>query len=167
MRSLPDRPELAALEAEARALHRELGEARLPAAARIRAVEVADRWGRLAPYPRFDEAVAALDPGDLRLLAELFTADPGLVAARGEARLDEDPASIDRQLDQWSLPDSTPLHWAARLNRVPLAKRLLERGADPGILAGDGHTALEIAESKGATETAALLRAHLGPPGAG
>jgi len=74
-----------------------------------------------------------------------------------EARLREDPASIDRCLDHWEVPQSTPLYWAARLNREEIAKLLLARGADPNILAGDGYTALDIAIEKGAAGIASLL----------
>ncbi len=62
-----------------------------------------------------------------------------------EARLREDPASVNKCIDHWRMPQSTPLHWAAALNREQLAKLLLEKGADPNILAGTGLTALDVA----------------------
>ena len=34
-----------------------------------------------------------------------------------EARLIENPRSINQRVDQWSIPQGTPLHWAAKLNR--------------------------------------------------
>ena len=77
-----------------------------------------------------------------------------------EARLAEDPGSVDRAIDQWHVPWSTPLYWAAYLGRTHLARRLLDGGADPTRLAGDGRSALGIADEKGHTETAALLREH-------
>ena len=63
-----------------------------------------------------------------------------------EARLREDPASVNRPIDDSQLSWSTPLHRAAALNREAMAKLLLERGADPNILAGNGCTALDLAE---------------------
>jgi ankyrin repeat protein len=76
------------------------------------------------------------------------------------ARLAEDPGAVDRAIDQWHVPRSTPLYWAAYLGRTDLARPLLEAGADPNRLAGDGRTPLDAAEDAGRTETAALLRQH-------
>jgi Ankyrin repeats (3 copies)/Ankyrin repeat len=74
-----------------------------------------------------------------------------------EARLREDTASVNRRIDQWSIPQGTPLHWAATLNREGLARLLLENGADPNLLAGNGLTALEMAEGARASGIATLL----------
>lgn len=63
-----------------------------------------------------------------------------------EARLHEDPESVNKRIDHWRMPQSTPLHWAAALNREEMANLLLEKGADPNILAGNGLTALDVAE---------------------
>jgi ankyrin repeat protein len=52
----------------------------------------------------------------------------------------------------------TPLHHAANLKRYKIAALLLEHGADPEILAGDGRTALEIAQESGATGIVKLLQ---------
>jgi len=56
--------------------------------------------------------------------------------------------SVNKRIDHWDIPQSTPLHWAAGLNREELAKLLLEKGADPNILAGDGLTALDVADAR-------------------
>ncbi len=79
-----------------------------------------------------------------------------------EARLREDPASVDRRIDHWGIPQGTPLHWAARLNREELAKLLLENGADPNILAGTGQTAFDLAEEAGAAGLAQRIEQHGG-----
>jgi hypothetical protein len=84
-----------------------------------------------------------------------------------EARLREDPASVNRPLDHSNIPQGTPLHWAARLNRVALAELLLEKGAAPNVLAGNGLTALDIAEAAGATEVARLIEQVGGKRAAG
>ena len=87
------------------------------------------------------------------------------------ARLDEDPACVNRRLDHWEIPQSTPLYWAAwtrihdvdgehqvdETHRLGLVRLLLDRGADPNIVAGDGHTALDVATHAGAEQIAALL----------
>ena len=91
-----------------------------------------------------------------------------------EARLREDPQSINNRIDQWEIPQCTPLHWAAwthvedvekththdPVKRAELVQLLLERGADINIVAGNGCTALDIAEASKATTIAGLLKEH-------
>ena len=93
-----------------------------------------------------------------------------------EARLKEDPASVNRRIDQWDVPQCTPLHWAAWLGiedidglhsqdetgREELVRFLLQEGADPTLVAGNGLTALDMADACGATRIAALLEQHGG-----
>jgi ankyrin repeat protein len=81
---------------------------------------------------------------------------------QAEARLREDPASINRPIDDSELSSSTPLHWAAALGREAMAKLLLERGADPKVLAGNGCTALDLAERAHALGVAKLIEQHGG-----
>lgn len=76
-----------------------------------------------------------------------------------EARLREDPASVNVRRTQWDLPGATPLHVAAFERREDLAQLLLQRGADPALLAGNGVTALDVADARGATAIAELLEA--------
>lgn len=87
------------------------------------------------------------------------------------ARLREDPAAVNRRLDMWETPQSTPLYWAAwtriqdvegehawdESSRLELVRLLLDHGADPNIVAGDGCTALDVAMTAGAERIAALL----------
>ena len=89
-----------------------------------------------------------------------------------EARLREDPAAVNRQIDHWEVPRSTPLYWAAwnRISdvsgvhvwpeeeRVELVRLLLDSGADPNIVAGDGYAALDVAKAAGAERVASLLQ---------
>jgi ankyrin repeat protein len=79
-----------------------------------------------------------------------------------EARLRDDPAAVNRRIDHWEIPQATALHWAAAFNRTELAALLLENGADPNILAGNGFTALDAAAAEHADEVAALLERHGG-----
>jgi ankyrin repeat protein len=74
-----------------------------------------------------------------------------------EARLYEDPSSVNRRIDQWDVPECTPLHWAAWRRREDLVRFLLQKGADPNIVAGNGLTALDMADACGATRIAGLL----------
>ncbi|HEY9226487.1 MAG TPA: ankyrin repeat domain-containing protein, partial [Gemmatimonadaceae bacterium] len=89
-----------------------------------------------------------------------------------EARLREDPASVNLRLDHWNIPQSTPLYWAAwtmmetghgvvhydEADRVKLVRLLLDHGADPNIVAGDGHTALDVATTAKAPNVVALIK---------
>jgi ankyrin repeat protein len=79
-----------------------------------------------------------------------------------EARLRENPASVNKPIDHWEFAQSTPLHWAAAFNREAIAALLLENGADPNILAGNGSTALDVALEQGANAVAKLLERHGG-----
>jgi len=93
-----------------------------------------------------------------------------------EARLREDPSSINNRLDHWDIPQCTPLHWAAwthvqdvdgmhtheESKRKELVQLLLDRGADVNIVAGNGSTALDIAEASKALTIVKLLREHGG-----
>jgi ankyrin repeat protein len=74
-----------------------------------------------------------------------------------EARLREDPPSVNKRIDHWDIPQGTPLHCAAWLDREKLAQLLLERGADPNAQAGDGLTPLDLAEQRGAPGVTRLL----------
>lgn len=79
-----------------------------------------------------------------------------------DARLREDPASVNARRDQWDIPQATPLHCAAQTRREDLARLLLERGANPSILAGNGVTPLDVADYQGATAIVRLLEAQGG-----
>ncbi len=131
LRALPERPDLEQLRRQARELRGAHRAGLRPAA-----------WMRAHCPVDLDDAVCFDLPEHV------------------EARLAEDPGSVDRAIDQWHVPWSTSLYWSAYLGRTHLARRLLDGGADPARLAGDGRSALDIAEEKGHTETAALLREH-------
>jgi ankyrin repeat protein len=93
-----------------------------------------------------------------------------------EARLRENPSSINQRLDHWDIPQCTPLHWAAwthvedvdglhshdEARRRELVKLLLDREADVNIVAGNGCTALDIAKAAKAQSIAQLLKEHGG-----
>ena len=79
-----------------------------------------------------------------------------------EARLREDPASVNKRIDHWDIPQSTPLHWAAAMGREDAARVLLEKGADPNVLSGSGLTPLDVADANGTAGVAALLQQHGG-----
>ncbi len=79
-----------------------------------------------------------------------------------EARLRDDPATINARRDQWDIPQATPLHSATLAGREDLVKLLLDHGADSNIVAGNGVTALDIADYHGASAIAELLEQHGG-----
>ena len=74
-----------------------------------------------------------------------------------EARLREDPASVDKRIDHWDIPQATALHTAAAMGHEDAARLLLENGADANIVAGNGLTPLDVAEANDASGVAALL----------
>jgi ankyrin repeat protein len=97
-----------------------------------------------------------------------------------EARLKEEPAGVNRRIDMWETPQSTPLYWAAwtkiwdvdgqhcwkESEREDLVRLLLAHGADPNMVAGDGHTALDVALTARAGGIARILEAAGGKRGA-
>ncbi|MBI3830132.1 MAG: ankyrin repeat domain-containing protein, partial [Planctomycetes bacterium] len=74
-----------------------------------------------------------------------------------KARLREDPARVNLRIDQWDLPQGAPLHYAVKYKHTHMAELLLENGADPNLLAGDGQSPLDLAEADDAKDAAALL----------
>jgi ankyrin repeat protein len=91
-----------------------------------------------------------------------------------EARLREDPASVNRLCDQWEVPRCPPLYWASwtqigdvdgqhhldESRRLDLVRFLLDHGADPNIVAGDGRAPLDVAVAAKAERIVALLGEH-------
>lgn len=91
-----------------------------------------------------------------------------------EARLREDPGSVNRRIDHWDIPFCTPLHWAVWTqvsdvdgthsydleSRGQLVQLLLDHGADPNALAGNGCTPLDVARACDAAPIVALLEEH-------
>jgi len=91
-----------------------------------------------------------------------------------DARLAENPADVNKQIDHWQVPRSTPLYWACLTmindidgtyaldlkERLELVRLLLDRGAEPNIVCGNGRTALDFAEELEATQIVELLRRH-------
>jgi hypothetical protein len=88
-----------------------------------------------------------------------------------EARVREDPASVNRLCDQWEVPRCPPLYWAAwtqigdidgqhqldESKRLELVRFLLDHGADPNVVAGDGRTPLDVATAAKADRIATLI----------
>lgn len=58
---------------------------------------------------------------------------------------------------------TSPLHEAARNNRAEVVRLLLDHGANPAQVNGDGKTALELALAAGHTTVVELLRAAQAP----
>jgi hypothetical protein len=97
-------------------------------------VELAELVSAHTPHPRFDEAVAAIDAGDLDTLGRLLAADPALVHARtnleppyhyftGATLLHHVAGNPDRGRLSGDLPPLT-------LAIVDVARLLLDAGAD-------------------------------------
>lgn len=79
-----------------------------------------------------------------------------------EARLREKPESVDARIDQWDIPQSTALHWAAAIGRLEMASLLLDSGAAPDLLAGNGMSAQDLAAAQGHAELVALIERRKG-----
>jgi ankyrin repeat protein len=91
-----------------------------------------------------------------------------------DARLTENPADVNRQIDHWQVPRSTPLYWACLTTindvngtylldpgeRLELVRLLLDRDADPNVVCGNGRTALDFAQALGAAPIVELLLRH-------
>ena len=103
-----------------------------------RRVDVGSRVARFKPHPRFDDAVAALDYGDLERLRGLIASDPALVYARtnleppygyftGATLLHHVAGNPSRGRLEGLLP---PLP----RNTVEMARLLLDSGADVNAL---------------------------------
>jgi ankyrin repeat protein len=75
------------------------------------------------------------------------------------ARLADDPSLVNIMDGRTS-----PLHEAARENHIPIVRLLLDQGANPRIVNGDGKTPLDLAIEKGHAEVAEMLRGAGGPP---
>jgi ankyrin repeat protein len=69
------------------------------------------------------------------------------------ARLAEDPSLVNLMDGRTS-----PLHEAARNDRVEVVRILLDHGANPSLTNGDGKTPLDLAVEQGHVATAELLR---------
>jgi hypothetical protein len=96
-----------------------------------------------------------------------------------EARIRDDPASVNRLCDQWEVPRCPPLYWASwpqignvdgqhqldESKRLELVRFLLDHGADPNIVAGDGRAPLDVAIAAKAVRIAELLRTRGARPG--
>jgi ankyrin repeat protein len=59
---------------------------------------------------------------------------------------------------------ATPLHCAANSNRISVLAYLLSAGADPTVLNGVGHTAIETARRHGHRDAAAIIEAWPNAP---
>jgi len=135
------------------ALHRAANEGNLPMVQRLvaKGADVSNRDNpfNATPYSwaDHDKRTEVMDWLRANTRIDLHDSVAFNLAEHAAARIQEDPASVNARLDQWNLPNCTPLHLAALMKRDALAKLLLEHGAKVNELAGDGRTALDIAEA--------------------
>ena len=102
--------------------------------------------------------------GHRRVLDALLAAGADLdvfdAAALGHVNQLEILLGLDPTLATAVTPTgTTALHLAARFGHAGAARRLLDAGADPAALDGEGETAADLATAAGNRELAALLRA--------
>ena len=71
--------------------------------------------------------------------------------------LREDRASVNRRVDHGDIPQATPLHAAARWNRVEIAAMLYANGGHRDALAGNGMTPLDVADANGSAAMVKFL----------
>jgi hypothetical protein len=97
-----------------------------------------------------------------RGLVDLHDAVAHDLADDAQARLREDPESVNLRRDHWNIPAGTALHWAAARNRPLLARVLLAHGANTNLADGRGRTPLDYAVERDATAVASILVQHHG-----
>jgi hypothetical protein len=88
---------------------------------------------------------------------------------QARARIRENPEGVHVRIDQWEIPRATPLHCAALQSGSTFSKEhdhlaglLLDHGADPNALAGNGSTPLDIATERGTDGVIKMLKARGG-----
>lgn len=101
---------------------------------------------RLLPATGEMDVFIACALGDARAVREWLDREPGLLHAK------------DTALGPSAARGATPLHMAAALGEVDVARLLLNRGADPDALSTDGHAPLHYAAGRGHSAMIELLR---------
>lgn len=101
--------------------------------------------GYAAEHPRFEEAVARMDAGDIDGMASLLDAEPALLHAHGY---------LDGIYPVPEQAGATLLHLTTGSDRgplpgniVPMTQMLLDRGADPAALTADSTSWLDLVVS--------------------
>jgi ankyrin repeat protein len=79
-----------------------------------------------------------------------------------DTRLREQPDAVNKRIDHLTIPSATPLHCAARYDCAELAELLIQRGAKPNSLAGNGQTPLDTANAGNGARVASVLIRHGG-----
>jgi ankyrin repeat protein len=162
------------------ALHRAAWEGNLPMVQRLVSLgaDVSNRDNPFLSTPlswaQHNKQTAVFDWLRAHCAIDLHEAAAHDLREHVEARLREDPASVNSLRDQWEVPRCTPLYWAAwpqigdvdgqhqldESNRLGLVRYLLDHGADPNIVAGDGRAPLDVAMAAQANQIVELLKAH-------
>ena len=85
-----------------------------------------------------------------------------LAALRGDAKAARAAIEVGSDLDELDHLGNSALHWAVFGGHVDVAEVLLDAGADPNVMSGDGVTPCWRAVDFGLTEIETLIRAHGG-----
>jgi hypothetical protein len=116
------------------------------------------------------DVLAAAALGRMDLLRDFFDRNGRLLARprRHDKEMPERDAIGLALVRAWTargrrgIEDIDGLHSHDETRREELVRFLLQKGADPNIVAGNGLTALDMADACGATRIAALLEQHGG-----
>jgi ankyrin repeat protein len=105
-------------------------------------------------FPTFNSSIENVSTKKMVVVSPFCSA-----IVQGDLEMVEKLIALGEDINQKS-NGKTPLQYAARYNRVEIAKLLLENGAKLNAKCDKGYTALKYAELSKATDVAQLLKSY-------